>query len=211
MAGSEQARSRSNRADPKAESPAFIRLFRHGEVCNHSRRILLWVEMPREASFRLCAKGSSWWPSGSSAAKAETRLPRTSRAKSKFSDAGQQDVLINALKRLRGGKHESGVYWSWCIGRHLARNLLKHGHHVAIWGRSAGPVDELVAREAAVCASAKEAFSGDAFISMLSDDDAVRDVILDGDVLPRDGSSTIHINMATICRVAKTRGSTWEP
>lgn len=83
------------------------------------------------------------------------------------------------------------------MGRGMAKNLLKNGHRVAIWGRTAGPIDELARLGATVCTSAKEAFGGDAFISMLSDDNSVREVILDGDVLPQGGSSTIHINMAT--------------
>jgi len=33
---------------------------------------------------------------------------------------------------------------------------------------------------------------------MLSDDDAVRSVVMNGDFLPKGGSSTIHINMATV-------------
>jgi 3-hydroxyisobutyrate dehydrogenase-like beta-hydroxyacid dehydrogenase len=43
-----------------------------------------------------------------------------------------------------------------------------------------------------------EAFAGDAVISMLADDTAVRAVFLDGGLLGRTSTSPIHINMATI-------------
>ena len=59
------------------------------------------------------------------------------------------------------------------------------------------PLRELEKEGAAVAASAKDAFKGDAVISMLPNDDAMRAVFVDGDVLPAGGSPTIHVNMAT--------------
>jgi 3-hydroxyisobutyrate dehydrogenase-like beta-hydroxyacid dehydrogenase len=84
------------------------------------------------------------------------------------------------------------------MGSGMVANLLKRGHHVTVWARSPAPVAAAAELGAVVVKSAAEAFGGDAFISMLSDDNAVREVILDGHVLPRSGSSTVHINMASV-------------
>jgi 3-hydroxyisobutyrate dehydrogenase-like beta-hydroxyacid dehydrogenase len=80
----------------------------------------------------------------------------------------------------------------------MAANLLKAGHAVAVWSRQPGPAEEMRALGAEIAESPRVAFNADAFISMLPDDSAVRAVVMDGALLPADGSSTIHINMATI-------------
>lgn len=84
------------------------------------------------------------------------------------------------------------------MGRAMAANLVKAGHTVRVWNRSRGPVDELAALGARPVASARDAFAGDAVISMLADDAAVRAVIVDGHLLERAPAGTVHVNMATI-------------
>jgi 3-hydroxyisobutyrate dehydrogenase-like beta-hydroxyacid dehydrogenase len=46
--------------------------------------------------------------------------------------------------------------------------------------------------------TARDAFAGEAVISMLADDDAVRAVVLDGGLLETAPSGLVHVNMATI-------------
>lgn len=84
------------------------------------------------------------------------------------------------------------------MGFPMAANLVKAGHSVTVWARSKTACDGAAAFGAKVAATANETFTGDAFISILSDDDAVRKVVMESGMLPSDGSTTIHINMATV-------------
>jgi 3-hydroxyisobutyrate dehydrogenase-like beta-hydroxyacid dehydrogenase len=84
------------------------------------------------------------------------------------------------------------------MGIGMAARLLGAGHSVRIWSRSPARVSSLVALGARVVGSARDAFAGDALVSMLPDDSAVREIFIDGDVLPTAGSNTVHVNMATI-------------
>jgi 3-hydroxyisobutyrate dehydrogenase-like beta-hydroxyacid dehydrogenase len=82
------------------------------------------------------------------------------------------------------------------MGSLIAANLVKAGNRVRVWNRSRAPVDALARLGAQPVATPREAFSGDAVISMLADDNAVHSVIdglLDG--APR---GLVHVNMATI-------------
>lgn len=84
------------------------------------------------------------------------------------------------------------------MGLPMAANLVKAGHDVTVWARSKAACDAASAFGAKVAATANETFCGDAFISILSDDEAVRQIVMDSGMLPSGGSNTIHINMATV-------------
>ncbi len=90
-----------------------------------------------------------------------------------------------------------GVIGVGRMGKAMARNLLKAGHTLRVFDMAKEPLRELEKEGAAVAASAKDAFKGDAVISMLPNDDAMRAVFVQGDTLPAGGSSTVHVNMAT--------------
>jgi 3-hydroxyisobutyrate dehydrogenase-like beta-hydroxyacid dehydrogenase len=92
---------------------------------------------------------------------------------------------------------EVGVIGVGRMGKAMARNLLKAGHKLHVFDMAKEPLRELAKEGAVMAASAKDAFGGDAVISMLPNDDAMRAVFVDGDVLPAGGSGTIHVNMAT--------------
>lgn len=83
------------------------------------------------------------------------------------------------------------------MGSVMVGNLLKAGHRVRAYDTTPASVAAVQKLGAQPATSAKEAFSGDAVISMLPNDDAMRAVFIDGGVLPERGGSTIHINMAT--------------
>ena len=83
------------------------------------------------------------------------------------------------------------------MGRAMAANLLKAGHHVRVWNRSQEPMQALVGQGAQACRGPSEAFQAGVVISMLADDEAIRQVLQD-DVLVGALRSTIHVNMATI-------------
>ena len=84
------------------------------------------------------------------------------------------------------------------MGRAMVGNLLQAGHRVIAWDISASAMEQVSAIGASVAASASDAFCGDAVLSMLPNDEAIRAVFLSGGVLPQRGGSTIvHVNMAT--------------
>ncbi len=79
----------------------------------------------------------------------------------------------------------------------MAANLLQAGHQLRVWNRSRPPVEELERQGASPARTPREAF-GSVVVSMLADDAAVREVVLDSGMLegvPRGG---IHVNMATV-------------
>jgi 3-hydroxyisobutyrate dehydrogenase-like beta-hydroxyacid dehydrogenase len=88
------------------------------------------------------------------------------------------------------------------MGSRIAANLLKAGFSVRVWNRSRAAVDELARVGARPVESAREAFSGDAVISMLADDDAIREVIVP--LLDDAPKGLVHVNMSTIA-VASAR------
>jgi 3-hydroxyisobutyrate dehydrogenase-like beta-hydroxyacid dehydrogenase len=82
------------------------------------------------------------------------------------------------------------------MGSAMARNLIVAGHRVRAWDTSAQALHALAADGATIATGAGDAFRGDAVISMLPNDDAMRTVFLDGGIL-ESGSAKVHINMAT--------------
>src|SRR6185437_12962197 len=84
------------------------------------------------------------------------------------------------------------------MGHHVASNLLKAGHQVTVWNRSPEPVKGLVAKGAAAANTPEEALKGDAVFSMLSNDQVMRDVGLNGPLLEKAAKGLIHVNLATI-------------
>ncbi len=83
------------------------------------------------------------------------------------------------------------------MGRAMAGNLIKAGHHVRGWNRSRSASDELAKQGAERVDEPRGAFGG-AVISMLADDDAVRQVVIAGRLLETAPAGTVHVNMSTI-------------
>jgi len=84
------------------------------------------------------------------------------------------------------------------MGAGMAANLIKGGHEVTVWNRTASVAEPLKAQGAKVAASPAEAVQGAEVVhNMLANDAAVREVIL-GSVLPVLAEGTIHVNHATI-------------
>jgi 3-hydroxyisobutyrate dehydrogenase-like beta-hydroxyacid dehydrogenase len=82
------------------------------------------------------------------------------------------------------------------MGSRIAANLVNAGYRLRVWNREREPMDALARLGAQPVATAREAFAGDAVISMLADDDAVHAVI-DG-LLDGAPKGLVHVNMATI-------------
>lgn len=90
-----------------------------------------------------------------------------------------------------------GIIGTGAMGSGIAANLIKAGHAVTVWDRTAAKTDALVAQGAKRAATPQEAFGGDAVVTMLANDEAVRDVIVSGGLLER-ARGTVHIVSATI-------------
>jgi 3-hydroxyisobutyrate dehydrogenase-like beta-hydroxyacid dehydrogenase len=84
------------------------------------------------------------------------------------------------------------------MGRAIVANILKAGHQVRVWNRSPEPAKQLAAQGAQVVQTPEEAFKGDAVLSMLADDQALRAVLLERGVLASGPKGLIHVNLSTI-------------
>ena len=82
------------------------------------------------------------------------------------------------------------------MGRVMAGNLVKAGHDVRVWNRSPEAAQGI--QGAIPVASPAEAFCGDAAITMLADDAALRAVIVEGGVLDAPERPAVHVGMSTI-------------
>ena len=82
------------------------------------------------------------------------------------------------------------------MGRGMVASLLRAGHTVRVWNRSPGAAEGL---EGAIpVGSAAEAFRGEAAITMLADDPALRAVIVEGGLLDQPERPALHLSMSTI-------------
>lgn len=79
------------------------------------------------------------------------------------------------------------------MGRAMARNLAAGGHAVTAWNRSGGAVEGVD-----MVASPAEAFQADAVMTMLSDDDAIRSVVLDSGLLSAASRGPVPVICSTI-------------
>ncbi|WP_404477732.1 NAD(P)-dependent oxidoreductase [Novosphingobium sp. BL-52-GroH] len=82
------------------------------------------------------------------------------------------------------------------MGLAMASNLGRAGHRVRAWNRSPVPADAVP--NGVIVATPQEAFDADVVFTMLSDDAAIREVVLDGDLLSRARQGLVHVVAATI-------------
>jgi len=82
------------------------------------------------------------------------------------------------------------------MGGAIAANLIKAGHEVTVWNRSADKTDALVAPGAARAARPVDAAQGDLVMTMLADDRAVEGVVFgEGGIV---GAPALHVGHSTI-------------
>jgi 3-hydroxyisobutyrate dehydrogenase-like beta-hydroxyacid dehydrogenase len=85
------------------------------------------------------------------------------------------------------------------MGTGMAGNLLRAGHEVTVYNRTAGKAQGLVDQGARFAPQIANACQGDAVITMLADDAALDAVVFgEGGVLGNLGNDRIHISMSTI-------------
>jgi len=83
------------------------------------------------------------------------------------------------------------------MGRNMAHNLIEAGFDVAVWNRSPEPISALV-EAGAVSAQPRDCANADVLITMLSDGDALTEVMAEHGLLKAMGRDTVHVNMATV-------------
>ncbi|MFJ6379768.1 NAD(P)-dependent oxidoreductase [Kitasatospora sp. NPDC092039] len=93
------------------------------------------------------------------------------------------------------------------MGRGMAGSLLRAGHTVRVWNRSPEPVAAVVAEGAEAAGSLAEVFAADTVVSMLANDTAVEQLLLDPALLAG-ASATLHVNMATVSLALAERAET---
>jgi 3-hydroxyisobutyrate dehydrogenase-like beta-hydroxyacid dehydrogenase len=79
------------------------------------------------------------------------------------------------------------------MGSEMARNLVRAGHAVKGWNRSGGQLDGV-----RMVDTPSEALQADIALTMLSDDAAIRAVLLDTDVLSQARAGLVHVVASTI-------------
>jgi 3-hydroxyisobutyrate dehydrogenase-like beta-hydroxyacid dehydrogenase len=84
------------------------------------------------------------------------------------------------------------------MGGHIAENLIKAGHQVTVWNRSAAPAEALAAKGALRAATPEAAMQGEAVFTMLSNDAVMRELGFAGPLLEKAAKGLIHVNLATI-------------
>ena len=82
------------------------------------------------------------------------------------------------------------------MGAAMVPHLVDAGHRVSVWNRNAAAAKEI--KGVALLASPAAAFDNDAVVTMLSDDAAVRNVIVDSNALAAARKGCVHAMMATI-------------
>ena len=82
------------------------------------------------------------------------------------------------------------------MGAVMVPHLVGAGHRVGVWNRSPGAAEAL--EGVTVLPTPGAAFANDAVLTMLADDRAVREVIVDSGVLDGARPGCVHVMMATI-------------
>ncbi|HTJ57350.1 MAG TPA: NAD(P)-dependent oxidoreductase [Devosiaceae bacterium] len=84
------------------------------------------------------------------------------------------------------------------MGSGIALNLIKAGHDVTVWNRSAGRAAPLLEAGAKLAKTPREAANGELVMTMLSDDDAVAGVTFGPDGLLAAPEKPLHVSLSTI-------------
>lgn len=84
------------------------------------------------------------------------------------------------------------------MGKAIATNLLRGGHRLWVWNRSPAPARELAGLGAQLAADPAGALRHEVLMTMLADDEALRSVALEGQVLAHAARGLIWVNLATV-------------
>jgi 3-hydroxyisobutyrate dehydrogenase-like beta-hydroxyacid dehydrogenase len=88
---------------------------------------------------------------------------------------------------------EIGIIGLGAMGREITRNLAAAGHKVVAWNRSGGSVADV-----RMVDTPMQALQADMALTMLSDDSAIRSVLMEGDLLAQARPGLVHVVASTI-------------
>ncbi|HWL71930.1 MAG TPA: NAD(P)-dependent oxidoreductase [Geminicoccus sp.] len=88
---------------------------------------------------------------------------------------------------------EIGFIGLGAMGQAMARNLAAAGHAVKAWNRSGGSVEGVT-----MVGAPEDVVRGDAVLTMLSDDNAIRSVVLEPGLLNKAKPGLVHVVSSTI-------------
>ena len=88
---------------------------------------------------------------------------------------------------------EIGFLGLGAMGQAMARNLAAAGHAVKAWNRSGGSVEGVT-----MVGAPEDVVRGDAVLTMLSDDNAIRSVVLEPGLLNKAKPGLVHVVSSTI-------------
>lgn len=86
-----------------------------------------------------------------------------------------------------------GIIGLGAMGSAIAGNLVTAGHRVSAWSRSGRVMEGVTTVD-----TPEQALSGDVAITLLSDDAAIQEVIIAGDLLSRANPNLVHVISSTI-------------
>jgi 3-hydroxyisobutyrate dehydrogenase-like beta-hydroxyacid dehydrogenase len=84
------------------------------------------------------------------------------------------------------------------MGHPMAMNLLKGGHRLMVWNRTRSKAEDLAENGAEIAADPAELARTELVITMLSDDEAVIDLMWESGLLAAMPQAAIHVSMSTI-------------
>jgi 3-hydroxyisobutyrate dehydrogenase-like beta-hydroxyacid dehydrogenase len=90
-----------------------------------------------------------------------------------------------------------GFVGTGAMGGRIARNLKAAGHAVTAWDRDKASLAALAEAGIATADTPARAADCDVLFSMLPNDDAVRDVFIDGGLVEKLAKGLVHVNCAT--------------
>jgi len=91
------------------------------------------------------------------------------------------------------------------MGRGMAQQLLEAGHEVTVWNRSPEAAEALAEQGAKIAKTPADAARCEVLVSMLADDQAAHQVLVESKAIEAMKKGSVHINMATVS-VAFARG-----
>ncbi|WP_213804818.1 NAD(P)-dependent oxidoreductase [Granulicella sp. dw_53] len=85
------------------------------------------------------------------------------------------------------------------MGSAVARHLMKAGHELTVWNRTAAHAEPLKREGAKVAASASDAVAGcEVIFTMVTDDAALEEVLFRGGVMEAIAEGSTHVSLSTI-------------
>ncbi|CAJ0816766.1 2-hydroxy-3-oxopropionate reductase [Ralstonia wenshanensis] len=88
---------------------------------------------------------------------------------------------------------EIGIIGLGAMGREIARNLAAAGHKIVAWNRSGGSVAGVQMVDAPM-----QVLQADMALTMLSDDAAIRSVLMEGDLLAQARPGLVNVVASTV-------------